>query len=342
MMMHRPPWSPNSRLLRRLSTAAKGERVQKLRESLAAEPAPQPILPGVKRKVVVLSGKGGVGKSTLAAQLAFSLSSRGLRVGLLDLDICGPSVPHLLGLRGHRVGQNPEDQKMAPVAAVDAAGARVDAMSIGFLLDSEKEPVVLRGPRKDGVVRQFLGGVSWGELDVLLVDTPPGTSDEHMSLVGALSKTLGPHDGAVVVSTPQAVSLVDVRKELAFCGKQSLRVLGVVENMAPLRLPLHLLQFFDGAGDDVTEATLAALPASLRGVHAAVDVFPSAEGGAEAMAADFGVPFLGRVPLDGAITAASEAGAACASSIALDGVAATLLDALHLDDAAGAAARGVQ
>ena len=247
-------------------------------------------------------------------------------------------MPHLLGLRGHRVGQNPEDQKMAPVAAVDAAGARVDAMSIGFLLDSEKEPVVLRGPRKDGVVRQFLGGVSWGELDVLLVDTPPGTSDEHMSLVGALSKTLGPHDGAVVVSTPQAVSLVDVRKELAFCGKQSLRVLGVVENMAPLRLPLHRLQFFDGAGDDVTEATLAALPASLRGVHAAVDVFPSAEGGAEAMAADFGVPFLGRVPLDGAITAASEAGAACASSIALDGVAATLLDALHLDDdAAGGA-----
>ena len=332
MMVNRPPWRPSSQLLRRLSTAAKGERVQKLRESLAAEPAQQPILPGVKRKVVVLSGKGGVGKSTLAAQLAFSLSSRGLRVGLLDLDICGPSVPHLLGLRGHRVGQNPEDQKMAPVAAVDAAGARVDAMSIGFLLDSEKEPVVLRGPRKDGVVRQFLGGVSWGELDVLLVDTPPGTSDEHMSLVGALSKTLGPHDGAVVVSTPQAVSLVDVRKELAFCGKQSLRVLGVVENMAPLRTPLHQLQFFDGAGDDVTEATLAALPASLRGVHAAVDVFPSAEGGAEAMAADFGVPFLGRVPLDGAITAASEAGAACASSIALDGVAATLLDALHLDD----------
>ena len=114
MMVHRPPWRPNSQLLRRLSTAAKSERVQKLRESLAAEPAQQPILPGVKRKVVVLSGKGGVGKSTLAAQLAFSLSSRGLRVGLLDLDICGPSVPHLLGLRGHRVGQNPEDQKMAP------------------------------------------------------------------------------------------------------------------------------------------------------------------------------------------------------------------------------------
>ena len=211
-------------------------------------------------------------------------------------------------------------------------------MSIGFLLDSEKEPVVLRGPRKDGVVRQFLGGVSWGELDVLLVDTPPGTSDEHMSLVGALSKTLGPHDGAVVVSTPQAVS---ARRRAQ--GARLLR-----EAVAPrarrrrkhgaLRTPLHQLQFFDGAGDDVTEATLAALPASLRGVHAAVDVFPSAEGGAEAMAADFGVPFLGRVPLDGAITAASEAGAACASSIALDGVAATLLDALHLDDDAAVGA----
>jgi len=222
---------------------------------------------------------------------------------------------------------------MQPVR-VAQEGTHLDVMSIGFLLDSEREPVVLRGPRKDGVVRQFLSGVSWGELDVLLVDTPPGTSDEHMSLVGALSKSLGPHDGAVVVSTPQAVALVDVRKELAFCAKQSLRVLGVVENMAPLTLPLHQLRFFESGAPgaaDVTDATLAALPAALRGVHAAVDVFPSAEGGAEAMAADFGVPFLGQVPLDSAITAASEAGAACASSVALDGVAATLLASLRLD-----------
>ena len=124
MMVHRPPWRPNSQLLRRLSTAAKGERVQKLRESLAADVAQQPILPASSGRSSPLSGKGGAGKSTLAAQLAFSLSSRGLRVGLLDLDICGPSVPHLLGLRGHRVGQNPEDQKMAPVASPSTPRAR--------------------------------------------------------------------------------------------------------------------------------------------------------------------------------------------------------------------------
>ena len=302
------------------------------------------MLPNVKRKVVVLSGKGGVGKSTLAAQMAFKLASRGLRVGLLDLDICGPSIPHLLGLRGQRVGQS-ADQKMAPVR-VAQGGLHLDVMSIGFLLDSEQEPVVLRGPRKDGVVKQFLSGVSWGSLDVLLVDTPPGTSDEHLSLVGSLSPLMSPADGAIVVSSPQAVSLVDVRKELNFCAKQSLRVLGVVENMAPLRLPIDQLQFYDGDNNDVTETTLATLRAHCpQLLHASqrnngsaaaplvgIDVFPSAEGGAEGMAKEFNVPFLGRVPLDPAITTASEMGGACVNSEALTVVARNLLEATDLID----------
>ena len=284
--------------------------------------------------------------------MAWALAARDLRVGLLDLDICGPSIPHLLGLRAARVGQS-EEKKLQPVR-VAQAGKHLDVMSIGFLLDSEAEPVVLRGPRKDGVVRQFLSGVSWGALDVLLIDTPPGTSDEHLSLISALSSTLSPEDGALVVSTPQAVSLVDVRKELAFCEKQSLRVLGVVENMAPLRMPLGELRFYQGttaaAGtggprseEDITERALSVLRASapellVDGLTVGVDVFPAAEGGAEALASSFGVPFLGRVPLDSSITRASELGEHCATSEALDGVATELLRSVGLE--AGAVGGG--
>ena len=216
MMVYRPPWRPNSQLLRRLSTAAKGERVQKLRESLAAEPAQQPILPGVKRKVVVLSGKGGVGKSTMACQLAFALAADGLRVGLLDVDICGPSVPQMLGLRGATVHQSASGWSPVYVTQEAALGGgggdemadddvELGVMSIGFMLPKEDDAVIWRGPRKNGLIKQFLTDVEWGALDYLLVDTPPGTSDEHISLVQYLAKALGPDDGALIVSTPQEV-----------------------------------------------------------------------------------------------------------------------------------------
>ena len=294
------------------TAAAPGSRLEKLRESMP--PPPPPLLAEVQRKVVVLSGKGGVGKSTLAAQMAFSLAAMGHKVGLLDVDICGPSIPHLVGLRGNRVNQ--KDGLMAPVVLNEPrSGGSLSVMSIGFLLNSESDPVVLRGPRKDATIRQFLSGVAWGALDFLVIDTPPGTSDEHLSLVQALGKVLTPDDGAVVVSTPQELALADVRKELAWCAQSSLRVLGVVENMAPLRTRLDALRFFDGSsGADATESTLALLrercPELLEDVHAAVDVFPAGGegGGTEGMAAQFGVPFLGRVPLDTTITQASERG----------------------------------
>ena len=218
-----------------------------------------------------------------------------------------------------------------------------------FFSTASRSPLWLRGPRKDGVVKQFLSGVSWGSLDVLLVDTPPGTSDEHLSLVGSLSPLMSPSDGAIVVSSPQAVSLVDVRKELNFCAKQSLRVLGVVENMAPLRLPIDQLHFYDDDNNDVTETTLATprahcpqlLHASQRNNGSAaaplvgIDVFPSAEGGAEGMAKEFNVPFLGRVPLDPSITTASEMGGACVNSEALTVVARNLLEATQLTEESG-------
>jgi Mrp family chromosome partitioning ATPase len=265
-------------------------------------------LKDVKRKVLVLSGKGGVGKSTTAAQLAFALAADGLRVGLLDIDICGPSIPHMLGLRGQTVhqsasGWSPVYVTQEGMGAADDADVDMDielgVMSIGFMLPSEDEAVIWRGPRKNGLIKQFLTDVDWGALDYLLVDTPPGTSDEHISLVQYLAKALGPDDGALVVSTPQEVSLMDVRKELSFCAKTKLRVLGVIENMAEYVAPLSTMRFRDAAGADVSAAALAALQAhcpELLSMSVVADVFPrSAGGGAAAMAEQFGAPFLGRV-----------------------------------------------
>lgn len=177
-----------------------------------------------KHKLLVLSGKGGVGKSTVSAQLAFGLAAQGFEVGLLDLDLCGPSVPRTMGLEGAEVHRSA--QGWSPVYARD----NLAVMSIGFLLPGQDDPVIWRGPKKNGLIRQFLVDVDWDELDFLVVDTPPGTSDEHISIVQYLA--LDPvADGAVIVTTSQKLSVNDVRKELGFCAKTGVRVLGVVENM---------------------------------------------------------------------------------------------------------------
>lgn len=191
-------------------------------------------------------------------------------------------------------------------------------MSIGFMLPNEDDAVIWRGPRKNGLIKQFLTDVEWGELDFLIIDTPPGTSDEHISLVQYLSKALAADDGAVIVSTPQEVSLMDVRKELSFCQKTKLRVLGVVENMSGLLTPITKQQYRDSEGRDVTEATLAMMKErcpELLQLSTFTEVFPCANGGAEAMAASFNVPFLGKVPLDPEITKACEKGASYTSNV---------------------------
>ena len=272
-------------------------------------------LSGVKRKLLVLSGKGGVGKSTMSAQLAFALAGQGLSVGLLDVDICGPSIPHMLGLKGHSVHQSATGWSPVYVTQEgleeDDNDVELGVMSIGFLLPNEDDAVIWRGPRKNGLIKQFLSDVEWGTLDYLIIDTPPGTSDEHISLLQYLAKALGPDDGALVVSTPQEVSLMDVRKELSFCVKTKLRVLGVVENMAEYVSPLTSLRFRNSAGVDSTELTLALLRErcpELLELSAVADVFPRSSAGAEGMAKQFGVPFLGRVPLDPRITQACESG----------------------------------
>merc|ERR1719203_2142569 len=172
-------------------------------------------LASVKRKILVLSGKGGVGKSTVSAQLSFGFAARSMDVGLLDVDICGPSVPRMLGLLGQDVHQSSEG--WSPVYVDD----RLAVMSIGFMLPNQDDAIIWRGPRKNGLIKQFLTDVNWGSLDALFIDTPPGTSDEHISLVTYLQDSM---DGAVIVTTPQEVSLADVRKEINFCRKVKLRI----------------------------------------------------------------------------------------------------------------------
>jgi Mrp family chromosome partitioning ATPase len=261
----------------------------------------QRSLENVSHVVLVLSGKGGVGKSTLAAQLSHALASRGYAVGLLDVDLCGPSAPRMTGVahRGavvHRSGSG----HWTPVYA----SPHLAVMSISFLLQNEDQAVVWRGPRKNALIQQFLTETDWtgdtGGLDYLIVDTPPGTSDEHISTVQFLQKA-NAVSGAVVITTPEEVSLSDVRKELNFCEKTSVPVLGLVENMALYQIKVKELQFLNQDGQDATADVLRTLeeksPEVLEMV-AASNIFPMSGTGPRGMADQYGVPFWGSLPLD--------------------------------------------
>lgn len=225
----------------------------------------------VKMKLVVLSGKGGVGKSTVAANLARFLASSGLKVGLLDIDLHGPSIPRLMGLANKPVSV--EDGALAPLRLDD----HLAVMSIGFLLSSNADPVIWRGPRKNGVIRQFLKDVAWGDLDVLVIDAPPGTGDEPL----AVAQNLGRPAGAIIVTTPQQLAVDDVRRSVTFCHQVELPIVGIIENMAGLICP-H-------CGESV-------------------DLFKT--GGGEALAKEMQIRFLGRIPINPAIMLASDLGQA--------------------------------
>ena len=200
-------------------------------------------------------------------------------MGLLDIDICGPSIPKMLGLEGQEIHQS--NLGWSPVYVESNLGA----MSIGFMLPHPDEAVVWRGPRKNALIKQFLKDVYWGELDFLVVDAPPGTSDEHISIVQYLDAT--GIDGAIIVTTPQQVSLIDVRKEISFSKKVGVKVLGVVENMSGLSQPLMDFKFSriteTGEEIDVTnwarECVKEKAP-ELLNVIASSEVFDSSSGGA--------------------------------------------------------------
>ncbi|KAE9597426.1 hypothetical protein Lal_00029958 [Lupinus albus] len=264
----------------------------------------------VKHKILVLSGKGGVGKSTFSAQLAFALAAKDFQVGLLDIDICGPSIPKMLGLEGQEIHQS--NLGWSPVYVESNLGV----MSIGFMLPNPDDAVIWRGPRKNGLIKQFLKDVYWGELDFLIVDAPPGTSDEHISIVQCLEATTV--DGAIIVTTPQQVSLIDVRKEVSFCKKVGVEVLGVVENMSGLSQPITDLKFMkltdSGEQKDVTEWVMEIMrekSPEMLNLIAFSEVFDSSGGGAVKMCSEMGVPFLGKVPLDPLLCKAAEEGRSC-------------------------------
>ncbi|MHB0979845.1 MAG: iron-sulfur cluster carrier protein MrpORP [Thermoleophilia bacterium] len=223
----------------------------------------------VKHKIIVLSGKGGVGKSTVAVNLATSLALEGKRVGLLDIDLHGPTAPQLLGLVGR-----PVDVAGEVIFPIEV-GENLTVMSIGFLLGEENSSVVWRGPMKAVAIEQFLGEVEWGELDYLIIDSPPGTGDEPLAVCQAIGKM----EGAIIVTTPQETALANVRRSIKFCELLDLKVLGVIENMAGFVCP-----------------------------HCGEVTHVFSKGGGQAMAAKAGVPLLASVPLDPMIVEAGDAG----------------------------------
>jgi len=223
-------------------------------------------VPGVANIIAVASGKGGVGKSTVAINLALALKEKGLRVGVLDADIYGPSMPRLLGLKGQ-----PQQIAGNQLDPMQAYGLKV--MSMGFLVD-EETPMIWRGPMVISALSQMLKDVAWGELDVLVVDMPPGTGDAQLTMAQQV-----PLAGAVIVSTPQDLALIDARKGLNMFRRVNVPVLGLVENMSTFICP-HCGERSDIFG----------------------------HGGAKAEAARLGVPFLGEVPLTLAIRETSDAG----------------------------------
>jgi Mrp family chromosome partitioning ATPase len=188
----------------------------------------QENLSKIKNTILVLSGKGGVGKSTVATNIAISLAKAGKKVGLMDIDIHGPSIPIILGMENEKP-QATAEEEIIPINYQDM----LKVISIGFLLDSQSDAVIWRGPLKHGVIRQFLSDVKWGELDYLIVDSPPGTGDEPLSI----AQMLGKGAKAVLVTTPQKVSTEDVRKSITFCRQLNLEIIGIVENMAGFVCP---------------------------------------------------------------------------------------------------------
>ncbi|KAF7488767.1 Cytosolic Fe-S cluster assembly factor NUBP2 -like protein [Sarcoptes scabiei] len=183
----------------------------------------------IKNVILVLSGKGGVGKSTFACQLALSLQKSHLKIGLLDIDICGPSIPKMMNLYDQVVCQG--ENGWVPIEYIKEGEIPLKVMSIGFLLENKDSAVIWRGPRKNAMINQFLIDVDWGDLDCLVIDTPPGTSDEHISIAECLKANQN-HITAILITTPQQVAVGAVRREITFCQKVGIEIFGLVENMS--------------------------------------------------------------------------------------------------------------
>ena len=230
----------------------------------------------IKNKILVMSGKGGVGKSTVSVNLAIGLAKKGYKVGLMDVDLHGPDIVRMLSLNGPMDSNHSKDGKMPPLKYKD----NLKVISLETMMENRDDPIIWRGPLKNQAIRQFIADVDWGDLDYLVIDAPPGTGDEPMTVANTIKDA-----SALVVTTPQQIALADVRKSLNFCKIVKMRIIGVVENMSGFICP-HC--------------------------NKSVDIFKT--GGGEKLANEFSVPFLGRIPVDPKVVVAGDDGVPYLSS----------------------------
>ena len=231
----------------------------------------------IKHKILVMSGKGGVGKSTVSTNLALGLANRGHKVGLMDVDLHGPDICRMLNLNEKLRDNHPQNGGLVPPMQV---GENLKVISLEYMMEDRDDPIIWRGPLKIQAIRQFIADMDWGELDYLIIDAPPGTGDEPLTIADTIKDAQ-----ALVVTTPQDVALADVRKSLNFCNHVKMRILGLVENMSGLICP-HC--------------------------NKTVEVFKS--GGGERTAKDFKINFLGKIPMDPRVVIGGDAGSPYLSS----------------------------
>ncbi len=239
-------------------------------ESIEQETKLRDTLAKIKHVIIVISGKGGVGKSTVSSNLAMSLAMKGYQTGLMDIDITGPNIPKMFGIEDEQLMAN-EKRQLIPIIVPPA----LKVMSMAFLLPNKDVPVMWRGPVKMSAVQQFIEDVNWGDLDYLVIDMPPGTGDEALSIVQLIPKA----DGMVVVTTPQDVALLDSRKSVGFAAETKIPIIGIIENMSGFVCP-HC--------GEIT------------------NIFKS--GGGEATAKEMNIQFLGRVPIEPSVVDSGDAG----------------------------------
>lgn len=222
----------------------------------------------IKHKIAVMSGKGGVGKSTVSVNLAAAFAKKGYKTGIMDVDVHGPNVPKMFGVEGKNLDYNEEG--IIPVETEDS----IKVMSVGFFLASQDVPLIWRGPAKTGAIKQFFAEVNWGDLDVLIIDNPPGTGDEPLTVLQTV-----PLDGVVLVTTPQSVVQEDVTKSVNLVKKLNIPIIGVIENMSGLICP-----------------------------HCENEILVFGKGNGAKMAEEMDIPFLGRLPLNVETPVASDTG----------------------------------
>ena len=224
----------------------------------------------IKNKILVMSGKGGVGKSTVSVNLAIGLAAKGYTVGLMDVDLHGPDIVRMLDMHGRMEGELTSDGKMPPMQYSD----KLKVMSLESMMENRDDPIIWRGPLKNQAIRQFIADVAWGDLDYLVIDAPPGTGDEPMTVANTIKDA-----HALVVTTPQQIALADVRKSINFCKHVKMKIVGLVENMSGFICP-HC--------------------------DKPVEIFKT--GGGEKLAQEFAIPFLGRIPVDPKVVIAGDDG----------------------------------